>query len=185
MACTRHLGVSGRYMHQADITRSRAHMMQCRARMWSAALQPDGACAARLASLALAVATAHQGTASCGHANTRRWRCMHHPRGATGVARPSPHAAGMASLWARSWHAAVVGGTCRRVAKRGPAARRYDAEVYRRPTGAARGGPRELRRCARSSLFWLISTLAAAHPTTFRQRPQRATAAPAATPCSP
>ncbi len=179
---------------------TRARMEVRGSRIWSAAPQPDGACAARLANLALAGATAHEITASAqGITASRLARAAaasdtcgnHAPPSGRAHSRP-PHAhttrtarcplgayAARTTLTAyqRVWAGAVVGGTCRRVAKCGAAARRYDAMVYRWSTGAARGGPRELRRCARWFLFRLLSSFAAAHPTTFHRRSYLAAAA--------
>ena len=92
-------------------------------------------------------------------------------------------AAVMTSLRVWTWHGGTIGGTCRRVAKRGPAARRYDAPAYHWPTAAARGGRRELRRCAPPFLFIPhCSNRAAAHPTSFRRWSHRAMSVPSVTP---
>ncbi len=100
--------------------------------------------------------------------HTRQCQFAHHPGGALRVAHATAMA--MVSPWAWSRSGVSVAGTCRRVPKRGPAARRYDAVMYHWSTGAARGGPREVRRCARGSSLRLIHSPAAAHPTTFRRR---------------
>lgn len=188
----------------AVVMSMRARMRSHGSRMWSAALQPGSASAVWLANLALAGATAHEGSAGAkritasrlaraaaasdtsgthasasGHAYTSATAsCTHHPRGTLHVAHATS-ARVTVSLWLQvlvlvlARHAGTAAGTCRRVAKRGPAARRCDAMVYHWSTGAARGGPREVRRRVQRSLP-TIRFLSAAHPTTFRRRCQHA-----------
>ena len=115
------------------------------------------------------------------HVDARATRALSRPGSAVPAATAARGVTVMAPLWPRSRPRGGNTGTHRRVPKRGPDARQCEAVAYRWSTGAARGGPREVRRRAQR-LFLAQRIFAAAHPPAFRYCHHAAATTTASTP---